>query len=60
MGTVIWTDKMYAEGKKRSFLHRLSKDVSNLKTNDLKAYGEMEKGSGVLHDWFDPFQMTCA
>ena len=37
MGTVIWTDKLCAEGKKRSFLHRISEDVSSLRTNDLKA-----------------------
>lgn len=37
MGTVIWTDKVCAEGKKRSFLHRISEYVSNLRTNDLKA-----------------------
>lgn len=43
MRTVIWTDKLYAEEKKRSFLHRLSEDVSNLRTNDLKAYGAMKK-----------------
>ena len=36
MGPVIRTDKVCAEGKKRSFLHRISEDVSNLRTNDLK------------------------
>lgn len=44
MGTALWTDKMYAEGKQRSSLHRLSEDVSNLRTNDLKAYGERLMG----------------
>ena len=49
MGTVLWTDKMYAEGKERSPLHRLSEDVSNLRTNDSKAYGENGVGFFMIY-----------
>ena len=31
MVTVIWTDKVCAAGKKRSFLHKISEDVRNLR-----------------------------